>query len=392
MPKNALPMKTMIRRMSVCVTCLVAGSLFGCSHSAKAVGSWDPKAAAAYLDQREDWWMKWPAAARDQQTFCVSCHTAVPYAISRPALRKLLAEQAPVVDERLLLDNVTKRVRLWKDIGPFYNDKDHGLYKTEESRGTEAVLNALILASRDAQIAQLSDDTRAAFNNMWALQLSTGNQKGAWWWIQFNLRPWEATGSQYYGAVLAAVAVGTAPGDYRSSHEIQNNLKLLQEYLTREDANQSLIDRVGLLWASTKWPGLLDQEQQKDIIKAVLSEQQGDGGWSLSSLSRNWRNGGLRSYVRSWIRQDGTLVEGKSDGYATGLVVFVLQQAGVPRDSAALKQGLAWLVSNQDKKEGLWAGYSLNQKRNASSNIGHFMSDAATAYAVLALTARTDQQ
>src|SRR5215469_4368860 len=49
--------------------------------------TWDPKAAAAYLDRRQLWWMEWPRAQRDHETFCVSCHTAVPYALSRSALR-----------------------------------------------------------------------------------------------------------------------------------------------------------------------------------------------------------------------------------------------------------------------------------------------------------------
>jgi squalene-hopene/tetraprenyl-beta-curcumene cyclase len=40
--------------------------------------SWDQKAAAAYLDRRQEWWMSWPKAQRDHDTFCVSCHTAVP--------------------------------------------------------------------------------------------------------------------------------------------------------------------------------------------------------------------------------------------------------------------------------------------------------------------------
>src|SRR5260370_9259051 len=54
----------------------------------KIASSWDQKAAATYLDQRAAWWMEWPKAARDHETFCVSCHTAVPSALSRPPLLK----------------------------------------------------------------------------------------------------------------------------------------------------------------------------------------------------------------------------------------------------------------------------------------------------------------
>src|SRR6202030_4529326 len=84
--------------------------------------SWDSAAAAKYLDQREVWWTEWQGAARDHETFCVSCHTAVPYAMSRPTLHNALGEPGPSANERKLLENVTKRVRLWKEVEPFYKD------------------------------------------------------------------------------------------------------------------------------------------------------------------------------------------------------------------------------------------------------------------------------
>jgi squalene-hopene/tetraprenyl-beta-curcumene cyclase len=342
----------------------------------KALSSWDPRAAAAYLDQRAGWWMDWPKAARDHETFCVSCHTAVPYALSRPALRQGLGEKAPSANEQRLLNNVTKRVRLWKEVAPFYSDAERGEYKSAESRGTESVLNALILATHDAQTGRLSNDTRTALENMWAEQQSTGVKAGSWLWLRFRNEPWEADDSDFYGATLAVVAAGTAPESYRLKPEIQNNIKMLLAYLNRECAAQTTINRVALLWASTKLPALVEPEQQRAIISEVRSKQQADGGWSLSSL------------VGAWKRADGTPQEVKSDGYATGFITFVLQQAGIPREDAQLQQGLAWLVANQNKTEGFWLSYSLNKNEahHLSPGTARFMNDAATAYAVLALT------
>ena len=343
----------------------------------KIASSWDPKAAAAYLDRRQSWWMEWPRAQRDHETFCVSCHTAVPYALSRSALRRALAEQAPSPNEQRLLDSVTKRVRLWKEVEPFYKDADRGPYKSVESRGTESVLNALILSSRDAQRGQLSNDAHMAFENMWAEQQIAGKQKGAWLWLRFNNEPWEANDSDYFGATLAAVAIGVAPGNYRATPEVQTNLKLLREYLNREFAVQTTINRVLLLWAAPKLPGLLELDRQQAMIAELLEKQQADGGWSLSSLSGDWK------------RMDGTPQETRSDGYATGLITFVLQGAGISPENAKLKLGLAWLTANQDKTEGSWAAYSLNKNKenHISSETALFMNDAATSYAVLSLTA-----
>ncbi|MGH9741127.1 MAG: hypothetical protein ACRD51_02120, partial [Candidatus Acidiferrum sp.] len=341
---------------------------------------WNPKAAAAYLDQRAAWWMAWPKAARDHETFCVSCHTAVPYAMTRQFLRRGLAEQGPSPTETKLLENVRKRVRLWQDVAPFYSDADRGVYKTVESRGTESVLNALILASSDASNdaphANLSADTRAAFKNMWAEQQTSGDDSGAWRWLRFKNEPWEADNSDYYGAAMAAVAVGIAPENYRERPKIQNNLQMLRQYLNRESTSQPLMNRAVLLWASAKLPGLLSPEQQNAIIIDLLAKQQPDGGWSLASLAG------------SWSRHDGTSQESNSGGYATGLIIFALQETGMSTANPHLHRGLAWLVNNQNKAEGSWPAYSLNKNKehHISPETVLFMNDAATAYAVLALS------
>jgi hypothetical protein len=92
------------------------------------------------------------------------------------------------------------------------------------------------------------------------------------------------------------MAVGTAPGNYGSTPEIQDNLRCLREYLNRESAAQSTINRVFLLWAFAKLPGLLSPEQQTAIIHEILSKQQADGGWRLASIAWRWNGWSLRSF------------------------------------------------------------------------------------------------
>jgi squalene-hopene/tetraprenyl-beta-curcumene cyclase len=335
------------------------------------------RAAATYLDNRLDWWVHWPNAARDHDTSCVSCHTALPYALARPALHRVLDEPQPAVPERAMLANVTKRVKLWKEVEPFYPDQTRGLPKSSESRGTESVLNAVILATRDASAGVLSDDARQAFSNMWALQFQAGELKGAWAWLNFHYEPWESNGSAYFGAALAAIAIGTAPGNYAANPEIQDQMKLLRDYLEQRADTEYLFNRAMVLWASAKLPGLLSPMQRQAIIEAALAKQREDGGWRMPDLG-------------PWKRSDSTPLDTSSDGYATGLITLALESVGLQRSDAHVARALLWLSQHQDSRTGMWSASSLNKQRDPATDIGKFMSDAATAYAVLALVEKQE--
>ena len=349
---------------------MVSTSLVAASGPAR---SWNPQAAAARLDARQEWWMNWPNARRDHGTSCVSCHTSVPYALARPALRSALGDSGLSAAERRLLENVATRVRMWKDVEPFYPDQTRGLPKTSESRGTESILNALILSRRDATTGVLSDDTRSAFDNMWALQFKTGEQAGAWAWLNFHYEPWESGDAAYFGATLAAVAVGTAPQKYGVDPALRDRSTALAEYLHRMMDKQPLVNRVTLLWAASRWPSLLAADERSGLIESLARTQKPDGGWSLASLG-------------SWKRIDGTELDQASDGYATGLITYALLENGVSPDDPSLSRGLAWLAQHQSATDGGWTAVSLNKQRDPASDAGRFMSDAATAFAVLALT------
>jgi squalene-hopene/tetraprenyl-beta-curcumene cyclase len=362
---------------------------------------WDKDKAAKYLDDRQKTWFEFGGAERGQgatKTTCVSCHSVMHYALARPALRAYMGISPPTEYEQKILDRTRKRVAHWKELaspqfGLFY---DFSEQKKKESWGTEAVLNALILAFDDRYQGRdkPSDTTTQAFANLWQVQITEGENKGSWDWLDFGLEPWESSGARYFGASLAAIAAGTAPGGYNSlassrrqpgeDSQADKNLAMLRDYLRTHLPEQNLNNRIWLLWASTKLDGLLTNEQQKAIIDQVLQKQQDDGGWRLSSL-------GTRPVGEGYKPVQKPPLDTASDGYATGLILHVLKTAGLSKDHPQVIRGLNWLRANQ-KPSGAWLGISLNKKRDPEStdpgkaHVGMFMWDAATAFAVLALS------
>jgi squalene-hopene/tetraprenyl-beta-curcumene cyclase len=356
-----------------------------CSHASSwaddPAKTWNKDGAAKYLDERGKSWFAFTGADRGEgatKSSCVSCHTLLPFALGRPALRKVTGVAQPTEYETKLLAQVRARVDYWKELdtpkfGLFY---DFSEPKKTQSWGTEAVLNALILAWDDAYQGHKrpSDSTQRAFANLWQTQVAEGDQKGSWEWLNFGLEPWESNGGRYLGAALAAIAIGTAPG-YRApgaESKIDKNVDLLRGYLKRNLEKQNLHNRAWLLWASKRLDGLLTAKEQKLLAEELLAKRQADGGWRLSSLG-------------DFVRGDGTPQDTPSDGYATGLVLTALQIAGLTKDDPRIARGLVWLGENQSAT-GQWRTNSVNKKRDPESHSGKFMSDAATAYAILALS------
>jgi squalene-hopene/tetraprenyl-beta-curcumene cyclase len=342
---------------------------------------WNKEQAANYLDERAKAWLAFPSAGRGEdetKTSCISCHTAGPYLLARPVLRKLAGAGQPTEYEKKFVEQTRLRVEHWEELdSPSYRLLyDFDDQKKKESWGTEAVLNAVVLAFDDRYYGHQtpSDSTLRAFANLWQAQTADGDHSGAWEWLNFLFEPWESTGARYFGAALAAVAVGTAPGYYSPGADagVDRSLLLLRTYLNDHRAEQNLFNRVWLLWASCGLDGLLTADERTAAISELLEAQQADGGWRLASLG-------------AFTRRDETPQALGSDGYATGLVLHVLQMAGVSKETEKIAGGLAWLRTNQSST-GEWRATSVNKERDPASHTGRFMSDSATAYAILALS------
>jgi squalene-hopene/tetraprenyl-beta-curcumene cyclase len=280
-----------------------------------------------------------------QQKSCGSCHTNYPYLLARPLLKEGDARSLTAVRS-------------------FFEDRA-AHWDTKKPRwDTEVVATASALAFNDAlTTGKLHPLTRSALDRMWKLQ----RPDGSWDWLKCNWQPAEA--DDYYGVVVAAIGTGIAPEQYARTPAAGAGLERIRSYL-KANSTPSLHHQVMLLWASCYLADLMPTEQRDSIVRQLLALQRSDGGWSLPLLG-------------DWNRHSGEPNDAKnapSDGYATGLVIYVLRQTGLPKEHGAIQKGIAWLSSHQ-RESGRWFTRSVNDDRH------HYITHAGSAYAVMALHA-----
>ncbi len=349
---------------------------------------WDRDKAAQYLDDRMDLWLARATKLKtgDGKTSCISCHAVVPYLLARPALRKTMGVSSPTPQETRLMQEITQRLDTF--------GSQQALYEHQEgqSRGTEAVLDLLILAQADARERrpQPSEHTGKALHRL----LDEQRPDGAWDWLDFALEPSESADARYGGAAMAAFALGSLPG-FLPAGQSDPHIARLCAYLNGNCAGQNLHNRAWLLLASTRLKGLLSQDQRASSITDLKGCQNDDGGWSLYRLGP-WRWSKTTPPLAPTGNTNISLLV-KSDGYATGFIAYVLREAGLSAADPVLKRAADWLKAGQQecqvdqRRWKCWRAPSLNHDREAGGASADpwksmTMSDMATAFAVLALS------
>jgi hypothetical protein len=304
-----------------------------------AAADWSPRLAAQYLDSRQKEWFVWPRANARAKP-CVSCHTGMTYLLARPALREALGEETPTVYETGLLASLRSRL-------------DQKEPADSPGLGVESVFAARFLGTADA------------LNRMWELQVREGPAKGSWNWFSLDQDPFEMPESRFYGAALAAMAV---PAKDHARPEARQ----LVAYLNREQAAQSLHNRLMLLWASAGFPDVLPAPERNTVVEQVWKKQQADGSWTMDAL------GPFRVHANAPRAEGG-------NAYATAFIAYVMEQINGGAADPGLPRALGWLRAHQDPECGCWRTASMNRRYEPGSMPTEFMADAATSFAVLAL-------
>lgn len=273
---------------------------------------------------------------------CMTCHTNYLYLLARPALG---ADDEALHTVRQYAEGlVTKR---WQEKGPRWD--------------AEVVMTALVLASGDSASRKLHPVTKVALDRMWTVQ----KDHGGFEWISCDWPPFES--DHEFGATMAALAVSIAPEKYAESPAAVAGIARLKQYLAATPL-PTLHHRLMLLWADTHRPGWLEPEERTALVDQLLALQLADGGWSTATLG-NWKRGDGKEQA-----------VGTSDGYGTGLAIYLARRAGIAADDTRLVRGVGWLKTHQ-RASGRWFTRSLFKDNK------HYLTHAGSSMAILALAA-----
>ena len=305
-----------------------------------------PQRAVAYM---EDGALAWT-----RKRECIACHTNGTYFVTRPALTETLG-RPPAELREFVIDELDELRAMEPE-------------KLRSSvRPTQVAYAAQGLAEWDSHVTgELSRETREALDLMLQLQ----DPEGAW----SNIDTWPPfESSRYQSATVGAMAMAAAPG-WLAANTDQEAVRKTREYLRTRAPHD--YGRLLLLWVSTRWPGLLDEEKQQELVEMIWKHQREDGGWSIRTFAtpETWGRGNRAEKLRA----EDDFENPASDGHQTGLCVLVLRQAGVPADDPRIQRALDWLLSNQ-RESGRWWTRSLNTDKF------HFITYSGTCYPLLAL-------
>lgn len=330
------------------------------------IGTFSPEQAALALDTAALHWQK--------TRKCAACHTLPPYLMARPYLSSVSPEPPEV---RRFIETIVEQK-----------------LETEPALPKDAVTAVIIqtaaaLAFHDrATSGTLHPLTRQQLDHMWTLQRADGG----WEWPFRDTPPVKS--DEHFGVVLAALAASAAPENYSASPAASQGLAGVRKFLQTHPP-RSLHQKAMLLWANTQIKDLISAEERTQTIHDLVAAQRPDGGWSLASLTENPSDpdrqtdegkqmraevGHGREFLVYVGREKTYQSSLASDGYATGLTLYVLRQAGLPTDNAHIRQGVAWLKQHQ-RASGRW--FTPSQGWHTQN----YISNAGTAYAILALHA-----
>ena len=210
---------------------------------------------------------------------------------------------------------------------------------------------------------RLSPTTKKSLDYVWQQQ----DEDGSWHkWLKCRWPPYEI--DDHFGVTLAGLALSRTPSSYRRTKIAKRAEARLRSYLS-DNPPANLHQKGMMLWLAASLEDVVDSKQRQAWVKEARGLQREDGGWRLIDLGDS-----------QWKRPKDAEADLPSDAYATGFVIFALRQAGQAPDDPAMQRGLDWLRAHQ-RQSGRW--FVRSPRRDGK----HFISHAATQFAVMALLA-----